>query len=229
MQRWSLISNLDFSSFTISSLFWQAACFESTFYMIDERDPVEQEKAMTPIIIMIEAAIRSAVLVALMSPQPTVVIVVTVQYRPIVYIVPISYKLQSKVAIQLSVSLYQTAKKIHKHDIVWIKSSEKSAKKNKRSAATLNCILMRFFLFLYFQTFLTILTSRMSLKRRPILAPLINESIFVTIFSSSLSQNKPRKRGRMAKKSIQNQPDKQFLAILHLSVTNFISLSRSSQ
>ena len=40
----------------------------STFYMIEEREPVEKEKAMTPIIMMIEAAIRSAVLVALMSP-----------------------------------------------------------------------------------------------------------------------------------------------------------------
>ena len=53
--------------------------------MIDDSEPVENEKAMTPITMIMQAMIRSVVLVAYISPYPTVVMVVMVQYRPIEY------------------------------------------------------------------------------------------------------------------------------------------------
>ena len=56
------------SYFKISSLLWYSAWRESTFWMMDESEPVEKEKAMTPMIMIIEATILSAVFVALISP-----------------------------------------------------------------------------------------------------------------------------------------------------------------
>ena len=47
--------------------------------MIEDREPVENENAMTPMTMIMHATRRSDVLVALMSPYPTVVIVVIVQ------------------------------------------------------------------------------------------------------------------------------------------------------
>ena len=68
-----------FILFSVSSRSLYAATFESEFWMIDERAPVENEKAMTPSNIVMMPNILSVDSVAEMSPYPTVVIVVTVK------------------------------------------------------------------------------------------------------------------------------------------------------
>ena len=52
---------------------------------MEVRDPLTKEKAMTPIIIIIEQNILSCMLFPTISPYPTVVIVVQVQYRLVAY------------------------------------------------------------------------------------------------------------------------------------------------
>ena len=190
---------------------------------MEDSEPVEKENAMTPIIIMIEAMIRSAVFVALMSPYPTVVIVVTVQYMPIVYMFPTLYRSNSKVSIQLSISIFSTARKIQRHEIVWMKSREKTAKKNKRSIATDTRVLVLIIkdICSFDFTVLAIFRSRISLTKRPTLAPFKKDRIVVPALISLLFSNGRKNRGKMAKKSTQNHPRKYFLAILHLLVSRF--------
>lgn len=186
---------------------------------IEARDPLAKEKAITPTSIMNEQKTISMGFMISMSPYPTVVIVVTVQYIETIYnydgVIFSSIYFSIQVPVIFASVAYKVGRIIQKHAIICI--NIKLIKQKNASLSNPLSIYIKLFLFDFINfSSLRSLVNLISFESLPILANLIR------LFSEE--DERIISKGIIATASMINHP----LIYVNAIFQRFLSMDKSS-